>query len=177
MSHPYSDGSGTFGACGWRRRSRAAGAAARVGDAAYAVGMTQTYPFGQDHVRIYQETGGEQGYRWKRGTEILLLTTTGRKSGERKVMPLIYREIDGDYVIVASKGGHPDHPAWFKNLEAHPDDVEVQIRDEQFRVRPRVAEGDERARLWDAMNEVWPDYASYQERTGRQIPVVVLERA
>jgi deazaflavin-dependent oxidoreductase (nitroreductase family) len=139
--------------------------------------MTETYPYGQDHVRIYQESGGREGYFWKEGSEILLLTTTGRKSGERKIMPLIYREIDGDYVIVASKGGHPEHPAWFVNLRASPDDVEVQVRDETFRVRPRVAEGSEREKLWAAMNEVWPHYAEYQERTDRQIPVVVLERA
>src|SRR4051812_15281947 len=117
--------------------------------------MTTTYPFGQEHVRIYRESGGQEGYFWKEGTEILLLTTTGRRSGERKVMPLIYREIDGDYVIVASKGGTPDHPAWFHNLQAHPDDVEVQVRADTFRVRPRVAEGAERERLWAAMNEVW----------------------
>jgi proline iminopeptidase len=139
--------------------------------------MTTTYPFGQEHVRLYQETGGQEGYFWREGTEILLLTTTGRKSGERKVMPLIHREIDGDYVIVASKGGTPDHPAWFKNLQAHPDDVEVQVRDQVFAVRPHIAEGEERERLWAAMNEVWPHYAEYQQRTDREIPVVVLERA
>jgi deazaflavin-dependent oxidoreductase (nitroreductase family) len=139
--------------------------------------MTQTYPHGQEHVRIYQETGGQEGYIWREGTEILLLTTTGRKSGERKIMPLIYREIDGDYVIVASKGGHPEHPAWFVNLRANPYDVEVQVRDERFHVRPRIAGGAEREKLWAAMNEVWPHYREYQERTDREIPVVVLERA
>ena len=139
--------------------------------------MTTKHPFGQEHVRIYQATDGEEGYFWREGTEILLLTTRGRKSGEPRVMPLIHREIDGDYVIVASNGGTRDHPAWFGNLQAHPDDVEVQVRAERFPVRPRIAEGAERERLWQAMNVVWPHYAEYQTRTEREIPVVVLERA
>src|SRR5215212_8510065 len=137
--------------------------------------MTTTFPFGQDHVRIYQETGGQEGYFWKEGTEILLLTTKGRRSGEPKVMPLIYREIDGMYVVVASKGGYPEHPAWYLNLRAHPEDVEIQVRADRFAVRPRIAQGAERERLWMAMNEVWPHYAEYQDRTDREIPVVVLE--
>jgi deazaflavin-dependent oxidoreductase (nitroreductase family) len=138
--------------------------------------MTMTFPFGQEHVRIYQETGGQEGYFWKEGTEILLLTTRGRKTGQTRVMPLIYREIDGNYVLVASDGGSPDHPAWFKNMQAHPDEIEVQVRADVFRVRHHVAEGAERERLWTAMNEVWPHYDEYQTRTDRQIPVVVLER-
>ena len=135
-----------------------------------------TYPFGHEHVRIYEESDGQEGYRWKRDTEILLLSTRGRKSGEARVMPLIFREIDGDYVIVASKGGYHEHPAWFLNLREHPGDIEVQVRAEKFPVRHRIAEGEERERLWDLMAEVWPDYREYQKRTGRQIPVVVLER-
>jgi deazaflavin-dependent oxidoreductase (nitroreductase family) len=132
--------------------------------------------FGQEHVERYRATDGEEGYVWKRGTTILLLTTTGRKSGERRVQPLIYREIDGKPVIVASKGGAPDHPAWYLNLRDEPG-VEVQIKGDVFPARARDAEGDERARLWDRMVEVWPDYSSYQARTDREIPVVVLERA
>jgi deazaflavin-dependent oxidoreductase (nitroreductase family) len=128
--------------------------------------------FGAEHVRVYRETGGERGYHW-RGTEILLLTTTGRKSGEQKTLPLIFRA-DGDrYVIVASKGGAPDHPAWFKNMEANPD-ATVQVRDDEVPVRMHVAEGEERERLWKLMTEVWPAYDDYQARTDRQIPVVVL---
>lgn len=135
-----------------------------------------SHPFGQEHVRVYRESGGEEGYIWRRGTEILLLVTRGRKSGEERWMPLIFREIDGDYVIVASNGGDPDHPAWFKNMNAHPEDVQVQLKDEVFPVAFRVAEGAERERLWALMNEVWPDYADYQTKTDREIPVVVLTR-
>lgn len=131
--------------------------------------------FGAEHVRVYRETGGERGYIWKKGTTILLLTTTGRNSGEPRTTPLIHRVDDGRWVIVASKGGTPDHPAWFKNLEADPD-ATIQVRDEEIPVRATVAEGEERERLWRDMAEVWPDYDGYQERTEREIPVVVLTR-
>ncbi len=131
--------------------------------------------FGEEHVRRYRETGGEVGHQWKRGSKVLLLTTTGRKSGQQRTTPLIY-EADGDrYVIVASKGGAPDHPAWYLNLVEHPE-VEVQVRGDVFRARARTAEGEERERLWELVNRQWPDYDSYQEQTDRRIPVVVLER-
>ncbi len=130
--------------------------------------------FGPEHVRVYRETGGEHGYEW-RGAHILLLNTIGRKSGEERTMPLIH-QVDGDrWVIVASKGGWPEHPAWYQNLEANPD-VTIQVKDEVIPVHASVVEGEERARLWSLMTDVWPDYDSYQERTDREIPVVVLER-
>lgn len=130
--------------------------------------------FGAEHVRAYRETDGERGYHW-RGTTILLLTTTGRKSGERRTTPLIHR-VDGDrYVVVASKGGSPEHPDWFANLSAEPD-VEVQVKGETFAVEPTVAEGEERERLCKLMAEVWPDYDDYAQRTDREIPVVILTR-
>lgn len=131
--------------------------------------------FGQEHVRVYRETGGERGYIWHNGTEILLLTTTGRSSGEQRTTPLIHRT-DGDrWVVVASKGGFPDDPAWYKNLEADPQ-ATIEIKDEQIPVRAYTAESEERERLWDKMAEVWPDYEKYSRRTERTIPVVVLER-
>ena len=131
--------------------------------------------YGDEHVRVYRETGGERGYDWK-GTQILLLTTKGRKSAEEHTNPLIHRTDDGRWVVVASKGGAPDHPDWFKNLQANPDSVEIQVKDERIPVRPSVAEGEERDRLWKHMTEVWPDYDKYQQRTDREIPVVVFER-
>ena len=132
--------------------------------------------YGAEHVRRYRETGGEVGHRWKEGSTILLLTTTGRKSGEPRTTPLIYAE-DGDrYVIVASKGGAPEHPGWYENLAKTPE-VELQVLDEVFPARARTAEGEERDRLWRKANEVWPHYDEYQTRTDREIPVVVLERA
>jgi proline iminopeptidase len=132
--------------------------------------------FGDEHVRAYIDTNGERGHDWKNGTTILLLTTTGRKSGSPRIMPLIYREIDGDPVIVASRGGAPQHPAWYLNLSDDPE-VEVQIKGDVFTANARDAEGEERSRLWDKMVEVWPDYENYQKKTDREIPIVVLERA
>lgn len=130
--------------------------------------------FGPEHVRVYRETGGEHGYRW-RGTTILLLTTKGRRSGQERTTPLIHR-VDGDrWVIVASKGGAPAHPAWFENLVAEPD-ATIEVKSEKVPVRMSVAEGQERARLWSLMAQAWPDYDAYQAKTDREIPVVVLSR-
>lgn len=130
--------------------------------------------FGPEHVRVYRETGGEHGYHW-RGTTILLLTTTGRSSGQERTAPLIHRT-DGDrWVIVASKGGAPEHPGWYQNLEAHAE-ATIQVRDEVIPVRAHAAQGAERERLWQLMAEVWPAYDDYQRKTEREIPIVVLER-
>jgi deazaflavin-dependent oxidoreductase (nitroreductase family) len=132
--------------------------------------------YGEKHVQRYRETDGEVGHRWKRGSKILLLTTKGRKSGELRTKPLIYEQ-DGDrYVIVASKGGAPTNPDWYLNLREDPN-VELQVLDEVFPARARTAEGEERERLWRLVNQQWPDYDSYQAKTEREIPVVVLERA
>ena len=131
--------------------------------------------FGDAHVRRYRETSGEVGHIWKEGSTILLLTTTGRKTGHLHTTPLIYAR-DGDrYVIVASKGGAPEHPGWYRNLVKNPD-VELQVLDEVFPARARTAEGEERERLWRLANEVWPHYDEYATKTDREIPVVVLER-
>jgi deazaflavin-dependent oxidoreductase (nitroreductase family) len=130
--------------------------------------------FGEEHVRVYRETAGERGYHW-RGTTILLLSTRGRRSGETRTTPLIHRT-DGDrWVIVASKGGAPANPSWFENLQADPD-VEIEVGAEKVPVRASVAGGEERARLWSLMAEVWPAYDDYQARTEREIPVVILTR-
>jgi len=131
--------------------------------------------YGEEHVRRYRETGGEVGHDWKEGSTVLLLTTTGRTSGEPRTTPLIYAEDGDNYVIVASQGGAPTHPGWYRNLSKDPN-VELQVRDEVFPARARTAEGEERERLWHKVNEVWPHYAEYQTKTDRVIPVVVLER-
>lgn len=127
-----------------------------------------------DHIRTYVESGGEDGHEWRAGVPTLLLSVKGRKSGVWRRTALIYGR-DGDgYVIVASKGGADTHPLWFLNLRDNPDS-EIQVGPDKFAVRARVAEGDERARLWDAMAEIWPDYNAYQTKTTREIPVIVLE--
>jgi deazaflavin-dependent oxidoreductase (nitroreductase family) len=129
--------------------------------------------FGQAHVSAYRETDGERGYHW-RGTTILLLTTNGRSSGELRTTPLIHRT-DGDgWIVVASKGGVPDHPSWYKNLEAHPE-VTIQVKADEIPVRASTALGEERERLWGLMTEVWPAYDQYQQKTA-EIPVVVFTR-
>ena len=132
--------------------------------------------FGDAHVRRYRETGGEVGHIWKEGAPTLLLTTTGRKSGEQRTTPLIYVRNGDDYVIVASQGGAPKHPNWYENLSQDPN-VELQVLDDVFPARARTAHGEERERLWRRANEVWSHYDEYQQRTDREIPVVVLERA
>jgi deazaflavin-dependent oxidoreductase (nitroreductase family) len=131
--------------------------------------------FGEEHVRRYRETDGEEGHIWREGSTVLLLTTTGRKTGQQHTTPLIYGLDGDDPVIVASKGGAPEHPGWYRNLSKTPE-VEVQIKGERFPARARTTEGEERDRLWRMMNGIWPHYDSYQTRTERQIPVVVLER-
>ncbi|MGZ4352943.1 MAG: nitroreductase family deazaflavin-dependent oxidoreductase [Gaiellaceae bacterium] len=130
--------------------------------------------FGEEHVRRYRETGGEVGHIWN-GVPTLLLTTTGRRSGEQRTTPLIYGRNGDRYVVVASKGGAPQHPAWYLNLSAHPE-VELQVKDERFRARARTAAANERERLWTLMAGIWPAYDDYQAKTEREIPLVVLER-
>jgi deazaflavin-dependent oxidoreductase (nitroreductase family) len=131
--------------------------------------------FGKEHVDRYRATDGEEGHDWQ-GTQTLLLTTTGRKSGEERTTPLIYGRRGDDYLIVASKGGADAPPAWYLNLEANPD-AEIQVRGDRFKVRARDAGQEEKPEVWETMTGEWPSYDEYQTKTDRQIPVVVLERA
>ena len=131
--------------------------------------------FGDEHVRRYEETDGTVGYTWN-GAPTCVLTTTGRRSGEERKFALIYGRDGDDVIVVASKGGSPEHPGWYRNLIAHPE-ARLQILGERFAVRARTATGEERTRLWAIMRGVWPSYDDYQERTEREIPVVVLARA
>jgi len=135
---------------------------------------TAEHLHGAAHTRRYRETGGKVGHDWKRGAPTLILTTTGRRSGQPRDTPLIYGRDGERYVVIASQGGAPAHPGWYHNLEADPD-AEIQVWDEAIPVRARTADGDERERLWRLMNDIWPDYDAYQTRTERRIPVVVLE--
>jgi len=109
-----------------------------------------------------------------RGGTVLILTTTGAKSGETRENPLAYTRTGDNYVVIASKGGAPTHPAWFHNLLAKPE-VKVEVLGETIPVRARVAEGEEHQRLYDAQAAVMPGFADYQRKTTRKIPVVVLE--
>jgi deazaflavin-dependent oxidoreductase (nitroreductase family) len=130
--------------------------------------------FGAEHVRVYRETDGERGYQW-RGTTILLLTTEGRTSGESRTTPLIHCTDGERWVVVASKGGATENPSWYENLVNNPA-ATIQVKGDRIDVRASTAEGDERARLWSLMADVWPAYDEYQAKTERQIPVVVFSR-
>ena len=127
-----------------------------------------------EHVDRYVETDGREGHEW-RGVPTLLLTTRGRKSGKLRRTALIYgKDGEGRYLLVASKGGAPEHPSWYLNLAAHPE-VEVQVGADKFAARARTADAREKPRLWQLMTSIWPDYDGYQKKTGRDIPVVIVE--
>ncbi|HEY0391239.1 MAG TPA: nitroreductase family deazaflavin-dependent oxidoreductase [Solirubrobacterales bacterium] len=131
--------------------------------------------FGQEHVERYRATDGEEGHDWQ-GTQTLLLTTRGRKSGEPRTTPLIYAPYGDDaYTVIASKGGSEAPPAWYLNLSEDPE-VEVQVKGDRFKARARTASQEEKPELWKTMVSEWPAYDEYQQKTEREIPVVVLER-
>jgi deazaflavin-dependent oxidoreductase (nitroreductase family) len=126
------------------------------------------------HVWIYRLSGGLIGHRIPGAPPMLLLNHVGARSGARRTTPLVYVSDPPNVVIVASKGGYPQHPAWYHNLLANPD-VEVQIGTEHRRVQARVASEAERERLWPMAVATYSGYRDYQQRTDRQIPLVVLE--
>ncbi len=131
--------------------------------------------YGPEHVRAYRETDGELGHDWMHGSSVLLLTTTGRRSGEPRTTPLIYGRSGDDYLVVASHGGSPEPPGWYSNLKERPE-VELQVLGDRFRARARDATAEEKPAMWREMIGHWPPYDEYQQRTDREIPVVVLER-
>jgi proline iminopeptidase len=135
-----------------------------------------------DHTNRYISSGGTDGHLYKMNqpgrpeitVPALLLTTTGRKSGDRFIFPLFYGETGKSYFVVASKGGAPEHPGWYRNILANRD-VEVQVGTKKVKAHARTATGEERAALWEKSLEFWPPYADYQRKTDREIPVVVLD--
>ena len=138
--------------------------------------MGSTLPdWAQEHMRNYLATDGADGHIW-RGVPTLLLTTIGNRTGVERMLPLIYGEESGDYIIIASKGGFPEHPAWYNNLVAQPQ-VKVQVAADKFTATATTVTNERRQTLWDIMAEVWPPYIEYQEKTDRLIPVVVLTRS
>jgi deazaflavin-dependent oxidoreductase (nitroreductase family) len=130
---------------------------------------------GPEHVSVYEETDGAVGHDWKKGAPVLILTTTGRKSGAERKNALIYGMAGESPMVVASRGGSPQHPGWYHNLREHPE-VQVQIRGDRFTARARDATAEERPELWKQMAGTWPDYDNYQRKTDREIPIVILER-
>ena len=130
--------------------------------------------FGDKHVERYVAADGAEGHIWN-GATCLVLTVKGRKTCQPKSFALIYGKDGDDHLLVASNGGAPDHPGWYKNLTVHPD-VELQVLGECFAATARTATAEEKPRLWKIMVEGWPNYDAYQKKTDREIPVVVLKR-
>ena len=124
------------------------------------------------HSGVYRATGGKLFGRMGK-SPILLLNTVGRKSGKKRTSPLLYVKDGEDFVIIASKGGAPTHPAWFLNLKASPE-ATVEVGDREVRVRAEEADAEEKARLWQKMVEMYPTYDDYQTKTKREIPLLVL---
>ncbi len=139
-------------------------------------------PWIAEHIELYR-TDPEKAHMWDSAPlggpgllPTLLLTTRGRKSGKPRSLPLIYGTAGESYVVIASKGGAPEDPLWYANLEARPE-CELQVGARRVRARARVAEGEERERLWERLAEIYPPYLDYQKATERTIPVVVLDPA
>jgi deazaflavin-dependent oxidoreductase (nitroreductase family) len=124
------------------------------------------------HAAVYRATSGKVAGRMM-GSSVLLLTTTGRKTGKKRTTPLLYLEDGENLVIVASNGGAPRHPAWWLNLKVDPE-PQVRVGDRTLRVRVEEAKGEEKRRLWARLVEMYPAYEDYQRRTTREIPVVIL---
>jgi F420H(2)-dependent quinone reductase len=132
----------------------------------------------RDQVEAYERSGGTEANTLRdTGLPVIILTTRGNKSGKLRKTPLMRVEHDGEYALVASRGGAPKHPVWYYNLRANPDEVTIQDGAEPFRVRVREVSGDERAAWWERAVAAYPPYAEYQERTERTIPVFVASRA
>jgi F420H(2)-dependent quinone reductase len=128
--------------------------------------------FSRIHVFLYKASSGRIGGRFK-VAPVLLLTTTGRKTGKRRTTPLLYGEDAGRYVVVASVGGAPKHPAWYLNLSGD-SEATIQVGHRRLSVRAETAQQEERARLWTLMTRLYPGYDAYRAKTSREIPVVVL---
>src|SRR5262245_32537786 len=136
--------------------------------------MTSINDFNRNLIAEFRENGGKVTGIFG-NAPLLLLTTTGAKSGEPRTSPVVYTRDGDDYVVIASRGGSPNNPAWYHNLVANPT-VAVELPGETFTSRARVATGDERERLYRAQADLMPNFDEYQSKTTRQIPVIVLER-
>jgi len=131
----------------------------------------------RDQVEEYEKSGGTRANTLRdTGLPVIIVTTRGRQTGKIRKFALMRVEHGGEYALVASKGGAPSHPTWYHNLVAHPR-IELQDGPEPRDFTVRLAEGAERAEWWERAVAVWPDYASYQTKTDREIPVFVAEPA
>jgi deazaflavin-dependent oxidoreductase (nitroreductase family) len=131
--------------------------------------------FNRAIVEEFRANGGKVGGGFE-GAPMVVLHTTGAKSGKERISPLVYQPVGDAWAIFASKGGAPDNPDWFHNVVAHPD-AEIEVGTERIAVKARVLEGDEREPIWSKQKELMPGFAEYEQKTDRTIPVVLLERA
>ncbi len=130
--------------------------------------------FNKSLIEEFRANGGKVSGQFE-GAPMILVTTTGRKSGQQRTSPLVYGKTGDDLFIIASKAGDPKHPDWFLNIEANPN-VTVEVGTDKYEARARITEGEERARLYKQMADAMPNFKEYQEKTDREIPVVVLSR-
>ena len=137
--------------------------------------MPEMNDFNQQMIKEFRENHGKLGGPFEGGT-MLLLHHTGAKSGKERVNPLAYQPLGTNFAIFASKGGAPSNPDWYHNLLAHPS-VSVEVGDDTFKVKARVASGSEREEIWAKQKQLMPGFADYESKTARQIPVIVLERS
>jgi deazaflavin-dependent oxidoreductase (nitroreductase family) len=128
----------------------------------------------QGHTVVYRTTGGLVGHRFPGAPPMLLLDHVGAKSGKLRTSPLVYGREEENFILVASKGGYPKHPGWLHNLKANPDTT-IQVGSKRLAVHARIANPEERKRLWPLMVKVYGGYEDYQRRTEREIPLVILE--
>ena len=135
--------------------------------------MADPQDWNEKIIEEFRSNGGKVGGPFE-GAPLLLLHSTGAKSGNERVNPVMYQDLGGTYAVFASKAGAPTNPDWFHNLRAHPDTT-IEIGATTRRVRARVADSDERRRIWERQKEQWPGFADYERSTTREIPVVVLE--
>ncbi len=134
-------------------------------------------PFVREQVEAYESSGGERGNSlMNTGIPVIIVTTRGNKSGKLRKTPLMRVEHEGEYALVASKGGAPTHPVWYHNLTADPTSVMIQDGPDPFEADVREVTGDERAAWWDRSVAAYPPYAEYQANTDREIPVLVAGR-
>jgi len=134
-----------------------------------------TSDWARKQAETYEGSGGTKGTTVRGGLPVVLLTTVGNRSGKLRKTPLMRVEHEGAYAAVASLGGAPKHPVWYHNVVAHPE-VELQDRTEKWDMVAREVHGEEKALWWKRCVAAYPDYADYQEKTDREIPVFVLER-
>lgn len=137
--------------------------------------MPDVNDFNQQMIKDFRENHGKLGGPFE-GATMLLLHSTGAKSGNERVNPVAYQPVGDNFAVFASKAGAPTNPDWYHNLVAHPE-TKVEVGDDTIGVTARVATGDERQRIWDKQKQIMPGFADYETKTTRQIPVVLLERS